>query len=273
MTDHSILRQVDHIQKAVDQLVRDLNRPRWECPEPVTSTPLLFEGAPSDAWLQSTTHWPRLLSERVANNVDVFETEEYKDKYRPGEIVNVYRAACPGMRRTALLLHVPQFKVGSCVSGGLDSRMYQIKKEQYGAAWFSDHGYVIDSDFSDWFPSLLETRMNPSMGSPVTLNNRAYSIVLPSDMSLAEFEVKLQEVMLPAQMFSWLESADGIRHCQSFGVAPEVGKRSTAYNRGDRTKLSPATEIYCFRRQSDPDRLLCALEKIISDHVLGVNRG
>jgi hypothetical protein len=127
MTDHSILRQVDHIQKAVDQLVRDLNRPRWECPEPVTSTPLLFEGAPSGAWLQSTTSWPRLLSERVANNVDVFETEEYKDKYRPGEIVNVYRAACPGMRRTALLLHVPQFKVGSCVSGGLDSRMYQIK--------------------------------------------------------------------------------------------------------------------------------------------------
>jgi hypothetical protein len=234
--------------------------------------PLLRDGRPVDTWLQSTTDWARFFSVRVARHCDDFESDEYKDKYRPGEPVYVYRAACVGQRRIALLLHVPIFKIGSCGPGGLNRRNLQLKQEEYASAWYKGDGYVLDNDFDDWFPSLLETRMAPSPNSPVSLENKAYRVMLPDDMTPNDFEKKLQAVMLPAQMFAWLETADGIRHCNAFGVAPEIGKRSTPYNRGDRTKLSPATELYCFRRQSDPDRLTCALEKIVRDWVLGSNK-
>ena len=59
-----------------------------------------------------------------------------------------------------------------------------------------------------------------------------------------------------------------MRHCAALGVAPEIGRRSTVYNRGDVSKLSPAIELYAFRAQSDPDRLLAALEAIIIKRVL-----
>jgi len=87
------------------------------------NTPLLFEGEPVNTWLQSTTDWPRLLSVRVARHCDEFESDEFKDKYRPGDYVYVYRAACVGQRRIALLLHVPIFKIGSCGPGGLNPRI------------------------------------------------------------------------------------------------------------------------------------------------------
>ena len=41
------------------------------------------------------------------------------------------------------------------------------------------------------------------------------------DKTPDEFEAELQEVLAPAQLFHWLESAAGMRHCAAVGVAPE----------------------------------------------------
>ena len=116
---------------------------------------------------------------------------------------------------------------------------------------------------------VVEDAPTPSTHSPVHVDPRAYVVTLPVDMTPDEFEAELQKVLLPAQLFQWLESAEGMRHCAALGVAPEIGRRSTVYNRGDVSKLSPPTELYSFRAQSDPDRLLAALEAIIIDKVLG----
>ena len=238
-------------------------------PSPVTSTPLLHKGEPAKTWPQSTTDWPRLKSDRVARVSHVFDEEAFRKKFRPGETRLVYRAACSGLRRIAMTLRVPVYKIGSCASGGLNNRVRELRLEPYAAAWHDAGGYRVDDDFAEWFPSLLKARLMPSPHSPVHLDARAYVVTLPVDMSADEFEAELQKVLAPAQLFQWLESVDGVRHCAAVGVAPEIGRRSTVYNRGDVSKLSPATELYVFRAQSDPDRLLAAIEAIIIKKVLG----
>ncbi|MGO9361237.1 MAG: hypothetical protein ACLP1D_26770 [Xanthobacteraceae bacterium] len=238
-------------------------------PSPVTSTPLLHKGEPAKTWPQSTTDWPRLKADRVARVSHVFDGEAFQSKFRPGETRLVYRAACVGLRRIAMSIRVPIFKIGTCTAGGLNNRIRELRLEPYAAAWHDTGGYRVDDDFAEWFPSLLKTRLTPLPHSPVRLAERAYVVTLPVDMTADEFEAELQKVLLPAQLFKWLESAEGMRHCAALGVAPEIGRRSTVYNRGDVSKLCPATEIYVFRAQSDPDRLLAALESIIIEKVLG----
>ena len=237
-------------------------------PSPVTSTPLLHKGEPAKTWPQSTTDWPRLKADRLARVSHVFDGEAFRSKFRPGETRLVYRAACSGLRRIAMTLRVPAYKIGTSAAGGLNNRIRELRLEPYAAAWADTGGYRVDDDFAEWFPSLLKARLTPSANSPVQTDERAYRVTLPLDMTPDEFEAELQEVLAPAQLFHWLESAAGMRHCAAVGVAPEVGKRSTVYNRGDVSKLCPATELYVFRAQSDPDRLLAALENIIIKKVL-----
>ena len=238
-------------------------------PPAVSSAPLLHKGKPAKTWPQSTTDWPRLKADRVARMSHVFDGEAFRSKFRPGETRIVYRAACSGLRRIAMSIRVPIYKIGSCAAGGLNNRVRELRVEPYAAAWADTDGYRVDDDFVEWFPSLLKTRLTPSPHSPVHVDPRAYVVTLPVDMTPDEFEAELQKVLLPAQLFQWLESVDGLRHCAAVGVAPEIGKRSTVYNRGDVSKLSPALELYVFRAQSDPDRLLAALESIIIGKVLG----
>jgi hypothetical protein len=235
----------------------------------VSSAPLLHKGKPAKTWPQSTTDWPRLKADRIARVSHVFDGEAFRSKFRPGETRLVYRAACVGLRRIALSIRVPIYKIGTCAAGGLNNRVRELRLEPYAAAWHDTCGYRVDDDFAEWFPSLLKTRLTPSPHSPVHVDPRAYVVTLPVDMTADEFEAELQKVLLPAQLFQWLESPEGIRHCAAFGVAPEIGRRSTVYNRGDVSKLSPAIELYVFRAQSDPDRLLAALEAIIIKKVLG----
>lgn len=271
MTVQEKKRQLTDLIAQATRILHKIEASPGEAGEPsaVTSTPLLHKGEPAKTWPQSTTDWPRLKADRVARVSHVFDGEAFQSKFRPGETRLVYRAACSGLRRVAMTLRVPVFKIGTCATGGLNNRIRELRVEPYAAAWPDTGGYRVDDDFAEWFPSLLKTRLTPSPHSPVHVDPRAYVVTLPVDMTPDEFEAELQKVLLPAQLFRWLESSDGVRHCQALNVAPEIGKRSTVYNRGDVSKLSPATELYVFRAQSDPDRLLAALEAIIIKKVLG----
>ena len=271
MTVQEKKRQLTDLIAQATRILHKIEASPAEVDEPshVTSTPLLHKGEPAKTWPQSTTDWPRLKADRVARVSHVFDGEAFRKKFRPGETRLVYRGACAGLRRVAMTLRVPVYKIGTCAAGGLNNRIRELRLEPYAAAWHDTSGYRVDDDFAEWFPSLLKTRLTPSAHSPVHVDARAYVITLPADMTADEFEAELQKVLLPAQLFQWLESAEGMRHCAALGVAPQIGRRSTVYNRGDVSKLSPATELYCFRAQSDPDRLLAALESIIIKKVLG----
>jgi hypothetical protein len=235
-----------------------------------TTTDLLVDNRQA-YWRQSTTDWPRLNAERVARPSYAFESEIFRDLYHPGEARLVYVGACPGLRRVAMELHVPCFKIGSCAEWGLNRRMFQLREDPYASAWCCEDRYVIDDDFSTWFPSRIKSWLTPSTQSPVTIVGSAYRVVMPDRMNPETFEEKLRAVTAPAQLFGWLETPDALRHCQAFDVDPAIGRRSTPYYRGA-LRLSPATEIYTFRPQSDADRLFCALEKIVLDAVVGDER-
>ena len=265
--------QLDKIAQLIGQATSLLDDVQTSLPadDPAasfTSRDLQDRGELAAIWQQSLTDWPRLRADIEPFVSTAFDSQEFQDRYHPGDTRLVYVGACAGLRRIATGLHVPIFKVGSCAAGGLTNRIRQLRREPYGSAWFRNDRYVLDSDFDSWFASLIQTRLVPTPASPVQITPRAYAVTLPDTMTAEQFETRLQDVMDPAKLFRWLESSDGISHCNAFGFDPNEGRRSTPYNRGDRTQLAPSHEIYVFRYQSDFDRLLTALERIILDEVL-----
>jgi hypothetical protein len=262
------MRRLNELLLQAAEVAEEVNVALNDCAPSATATGLVVHGKRTAFWRQSMTDWPRLVAARIPRVSYAFESEKFRDLYRAGEPRLVYVGACPGLRRIAMQLHVPVFKIGSCAEWGLANRILQLRETAYASAWFDTDRYVVDDDFADWFPLAIKTRLVPCAQSPVTIVGTAFRVAVPESMSGEAFEEKVRAVMAPAQLFKWLETPDALRHCESFGVDAAIGRRSTPYYRAA-LRLSPASEVYAFRAQSDFDRLFCALESIVLDAVVG----
>ena len=88
-----------------------------------------------------------------------------------------------GLRRIAKTALVVAFKVGTSARGGIRARLAELGRERYAACWHDEGRYVQDSDFADWFPSLIDFNIAPNTHSPVRPTPRSIVVTLPSDMS------------------------------------------------------------------------------------------
>lgn len=211
-------------------------------------------------WPILPTNWPRLPQRGAPSS---FLRHDYRDLYRPGAVVEVYVGACAGLGRIANALYVPQFKIGSCAAGRVGERMRQLSRDHYAAAWSDNGDWRFDQDFNDWFASFIDCQEAPSPGGPVALTDRSFVITLPEKVSPSQFEKLLQRELRAIDARPWFVSPAGRRHCALTQAPLAISQRSTAYQIGVARRLSPAIEIYVFRRRSDPARLLRLLEAIV----------
>jgi len=249
------------LQALLEQALDEIRGPREKAADSVIK---MFP-----RWPILPTDWPRLPQWAAT---PAFSRPEYRDLYRPGAQVEVYVGACAGLGRIVNALYVPQNKIGSCAAGRLGERMRELSREQYAAAWSENGNCRIDRDFNDWFAGFIDCSEAPSAGSPVALTERSFVITLPDTISPSQFERLLQRELLPIDARPWFDSPVGRRHCALAKTPLAISQRSTAYQIGAAQRLSPAIEIYVFRRRSDPARLLRALEAIILRETVNFER-
>jgi hypothetical protein len=120
------MRLLDQLLSQAGDVVDDISQSMGGIGSPHQTTDLLFDGKQAKTWRQSLVDWPRLNSNRVARISHSFDSDRFRDQFRPGEPRLVYVAACPGLRRVAMALHVPAFKVGSCAAWGLNRRITEL---------------------------------------------------------------------------------------------------------------------------------------------------
>jgi hypothetical protein len=130
----------------------------------------------------------------------------------------------------------------------------------------------FDQDFDDWFASFIDCCEAPSPGGPIALTERSFVVTLPDTMSQPRFEALIQSELRAINASHWFVSPAGRRHCALAQAPLAISLRSTAYQIGAARRLSPAVEIYVFRRRSDPARLLRQLEAIILRETLMPSR-
>ena len=246
------LRALQALLDQANQTLNEIRRPSETAPTGIVHTIRRWPILPTD--------WPRLPPRAVT---PTFLRPEYLDLYRPGEVVEVYVAACDGLGRIANTLFVPQFKIGSCAAGRVSERMRQLSRDHYAAAWNDNGDWRFDQDFADYFASFIDCCEAPSPGGPVVLTERSFVITLPDTMSRPQFEELLQRELLTIDARPWFVSPAGRRHCALAQAPLAISQRSTAYQIGSARRLSPAIEIYVYRRRSDPARLLRLLEAIV----------
>jgi hypothetical protein len=212
------------------------------------------------------TVWPRALDRNVTPTAStLFDGANFLDVYRPGAAIEIYAGA--GAQRIGRTLLVPNYKIGTANLGQLVERFKQHKKEKYASCWHQNGAYVQDRDFHDWFPSYITTTLCLSKNSPVRTTARSIVVALPETMSPLDFEMALRAKLDHCAVHKWLMTIEGVTHCRALNLDPAIGQRSTAYEWGASTRLTPADELYMLRPNADGDALLVIAEQIVLEHL------
>lgn len=233
-------------------------------PAPLAPQPLPLAHPARTTRQYMHTDWPRPLprgEEPAASTL--FDSAEFRERYRPGDMVEIYFSAGEGYRRVSRTLCLPFYKIGITGPFGLKMRFQAHKAERYASFWCDGGKYVEDVDFGDQFPSLIQTELTLSAASPVRATRNSIVTTLPQGMSQLEFETDLRAAIEHCAVHKFLQSDDGLRHCRLLNVDPQVGIRMTAYGHGAGRRMSPADEIYTIRPYRDGDAMLTIVERII----------
>lgn len=193
----------------------------------------------------------------------MFDSQEFKEVYQPGEIVEIYFGAGEGYKRVSRTLCIPYYKIGLTALYGITDRFRTHKADRHTSFWCDGGRYVEDLDFADQFPSFIRTEMSLSLASPVRATRNSIVVTLPHGMSQLDFEQDLREAIEHCAVHRFLQTDDGLRHCRLINVDPQVGLRMTAYGHGAGRRMSPADEIYTIRPSRDGDAMLAIAERII----------
>ena len=234
------------------------------CDRPRLGVPLpLHDPARTTRRYVHTDH-PRLLPRGTLPEASKeFDTPAFRERWQPGDAIEIYCAAGSGYKRVARNLCLPFYKLGVTGRGKLVERFKNHKRTGYASFWWQDGRYVEDEDFYDQFPSLITTSLALSPNSPVRATANSIVVTLPEAMSPLDFEFALRKALDHVAVHRWLATNEGLRHCAVLRVDPAIGIRMTGYGHGDAKRMSPADEIYLFRPRVDGDELIVIIEQII----------
>jgi hypothetical protein len=141
--------------------------------------------------------------------------------------------------------------------------------KRYAGIYEAEGGYASSIGFNKWRTQTIHPRRRPKTGAPVTVGPRTIRVVLPKHLTLTAFEKRLAHMLSSSQLSKWIQTPEGIAHCQKVGCDWRIGVRMSGYNFGDADRLSRCDEIYIFRpRGQDAERLLTICETIVHEFVV-----
>jgi hypothetical protein len=211
------------------------------------------------------TDWPRIAGRApLPSTSALLLSEEFRDRYTPGESREIYCAAATGLGRLATAINMPLYKVSTTAAGRIPERMKELRRDAYASGWFSGDKYIFEPElWADWFPSHMTPYAQPVAGSPVTIGPRVVSVKLPAKMSPQEFDTAFDAEVAKGAIHTWAMTSAGNQHCQFLEVDPSQLIRVTGYPFGSAQRVSPATEVACMRVREDAGRLITITELIV----------
>lgn len=212
--------------------------------------------------------WPVIGGRRfVSPSRELFLSEEFRARYRPGDERTVYAARCPGLGELASDSKLQLSKVSSCKGGRLSERIHELNADRYGGTVLDEGRPRIEVGWDDWYAIKLNPRVGPSPGSPVTLVERGLLVRLPATMGPRQFDDEFDEIVQRGAFQPWLSKRDGKRHCALADFEPMKAQRFTTNGHDSEPRISEAKELCVFRRGRDHDRLISIIEYIILRHL------
>ncbi len=241
---------------------------------------LLPEGSAGAVTHWVETQWPRVGGVALAPlPKDAFTDPAFTERYKPGMLTAVYAAGCgfdhastgaTGLVGVARRLLAAVHKISTTTQTDLRSRLRELNADHYGALTTSADGYPCsDLGFDTWMMQHILPVGRPLPGSPVAIGDRCLTVRLPADLTAREFDKQLAARMSGARLNTWLDTAEGRKHCAILGIDPAQLKRGTTYRFNGGMRRSDDAEIYFFRpKTDDADRLLRLAEAIVYQHVM-----
>ncbi|MGO8737600.1 hypothetical protein [Rhodoblastus sp.] len=211
------------------------------------------------------TAWPKIGGAGLQTGpTNVFLSEEFRDRFKPGEKRRAYAGACPGLAVVSHSIALPNYKISTCGFDRLQQRFFELNRDGY-AAWRYVNGVLVRQDgFNAWFPTHLYPTVRPSPNSPVVADARSILITLPDSLSAKMFDEKFDALTRLGAIDAWSMTEDGRQHCAALGVDSDELRRHTVY---PGWVTSPAWELCGFSTYSGADRLIAICEQILADHI------
>ena len=208
---------------------------------------------------RSGTEWPKPGEDFPPIAEGIFETEAYRNRYQPGVTVKVYAAGCPGLRTLANLVDLPLRKFGATLSADVRVRIQYNSINNYAGFVKIGDEHQLEDGFDKYVATPIFCTKTPARYSPVSVEPRSLSVILPQGMSFDDFELALQKALRPASLLHWIATPEGAAHFERLRLLPTIAQRFTRYS----DDLVEAMEIYIARPRNDGDRLVRVLEYIV----------
>jgi hypothetical protein len=178
------------------------------------------------------------------------------------ETVRIYVAGCDGLKALAREFSLPLFKI-STTRSDLLQRLAVLGADQYAANYRHGRKMITEPGFNRWSLTTLDFDLPKSLNSPIWIEPRALRVRLPRSLSADDFERLVRDALAGISLATWLETADGQRHFAELGIDLARAQRYTPYAYGAKSRVSPAEEIYIFRR-ADMPQLCKIIESVAS---------
>ena len=251
-TDHEMILAL--LGKLIDKISQHgLSLPPAPAYAPLTGT---VYGRTGTEWPQPGEGFPPIAD-------GIFETKAYLARYQPGVTVKVYGAGCSGLRTLANHIDLPLRKYGATVAPDIRVRMQYSSRNNYAGVVKIGEKHQLEDGFDKYVATPILCTKTPSRFSPVSVEPRSLSVLLPEGMSFDDFERALQEALRPASLVHWIATHEGLEHFERLRLLPTIAQRFTRYS----DELVEATEIYIARPRNDGDRLVRVLEHIVLKHI------
>ena len=212
---------------------------------------------------RTATEWPKPGEGFLPIAEGIFEAEAYLARYRPGVTVKVYAAGCEGLRTMANLIDLPLRKYGATLAPDIRVQMQYSSQNNYAGVVKIGEKHQLEEGFDKYAATPILCTKTPSRFSPVSVEPRSLSLLLPEGMNFDDFERALREALRPASLVHWIATPEGIEHFERLRLLPAIAQRFTRYS----DELVEATEIYIARPRNDGDRLVRVLEHIVLKHM------
>jgi hypothetical protein len=213
------------------------------------------------------SEWPIIGANLAAIPKGIFESEAFRERFEPGDVVKTYGAGCCGLRTLASRIDAPIRKIGASLAADIRTRMKDVSRDRYAGLIKIGDEYQIEAGFDAYMATPFVCAARPSPNSPVSIEPRSFSVVLPKQMRFTDFERALQKALQPASLHHWVSTPVGLEHFAKLSIDPAVARRFTNYGYSGLGQPIPAEEIYITRPRSDGDRLVAILETIVLEHL------
>ncbi len=210
---------------------------------------------------------PRIGRKRPALLNAIYDSQQWRERWRPGLEIHVYALGCRGLERIANELGEPLAKVGTCEVGALDRRRRELNG--YGALYRADRRrYADEPGWTGWqvFPRLQLAPQHPA--APVRATGQSLIVTLPQEMSHGQVEAAIVKALRGYTLQAFATSDEGHRRCVACELAIDRLHRFSRVGPG-LLDVAAATELVLIRPQADAPCLAALVEAIIVDRVLG----